>query len=356
MKIFSHLCLWSLLLLLPSMVHAANVSPDTSANKVTLSASDSLLAVDEDQLVKALINMVHQQQQLKAQHNRQMADWLHTQLLVEALTPPTNGEVPANSVPHLSARIAQLEQMIHQLIAQQQAQQLLSSGNQSTNVPQSTSPELQQLLDDQAYMLQLLEKKRPEAKTKQTTVVPIPLPVNATRDDSLAHQIKVLQAQLKELQTSPNAVVQVNTPAMQRITPVLSMQTNPSLLTTSDSLKGNWIGEAPTIAVVPFDFERSVFFPLSSSRLGNDAQQKLAETLQFLSDFPQENIVLRGYASPDGNRKFNLRLAQQRQQAVQNYLLQHGVDQSRIILSDCGVNHSDVAAQVARRVDISLQK
>ena len=117
MKIFSHLCLWSFLLLLPSMVHAANVSPDTSANKVTLSASDSLLAVDEDQLVNALINMVHQQQQLKAQHNRQMADWLHTQLLVEALTPLTNGEVPANSVPHLSARIAQLEQMIHQLIA-----------------------------------------------------------------------------------------------------------------------------------------------------------------------------------------------------------------------------------------------
>ena len=160
-------------------------------------------------------------------------------------------------------------------------------------------------------------KKRPEAKTKQTTVVPIPLPVNATRDDSLAHQIKVLQAQLKELQTSPNAVVQVNTPAMQRITPVLSMQTNPSLLTTSDSLKGNWIGEAPTIAVVPFDFERSVFFDLSSTRLGADAKQKLAETLQFLMDFPQEKIVLRGYASPDGNRKFNLRLAQQRQQAVQ---------------------------------------
>ena len=134
------------------------------------------------------------------------------------------------------------------------------------------------------------------------------------------------------------------------------MQTNPSLLTTSDSLKGNWIGEAPTIAVVPFDFERSVFFDLSSTRLGADAKQKLAETLQFLMDFPQENIVLRGYASPDGNRKFNLRLAQQRQQAVQNYLLQHGVDQSRIILSDCGVNHSDVAAQVVRRVDISLQK
>ena len=134
------------------------------------------------------------------------------------------------------------------------------------------------------------------------------------------------------------------------------MQPTPSLLTMNDSLRGKWVGEAPTIAVVPFDFERSVFFPLSSSRLGNDAQQKLAETLQFLSDFPQEKIVLRGYASPDGNRKFNLRLAQQRQQAVQNYLLQHGVDQSRIILSDCGVNHSDVAAQVVRRVDISLQK
>lgn len=356
MKIFSHLCLWSLLLLLPSMVHAANVSPDTSANKVTLSASDSLLAVDEDQLVNALINMVHQQQQLKAQHNRQMADWLHTQLLVEALTPPTNGEVPANSVPHLSARIAQLEQMIHQLIAQQQAQQLLPSGKQPASIQQATSPELQQLIYNQTQLLQMMQQKRPEMKSKQTAVIPIPLPVNATRDDSLAHQIKVLQAQLKELQTSPNAVVQVDVPQMQRVAPVLSMQPSPSLLTMNDSLKGKWVGEAPTIAVVPFDFERTVFFPLSSSRLGNDAQQKLAETLQFLSDFPQENIVLRGYASPEGNRKFNLRLAQKRQQAVQTYLVQHGVAPSRIILSDCGINHSDLAAQVVRRVDISLQK
>ena len=193
-------------------------------------------------------------------------------------------------------------------------------------------------------------------KSKQTAVIPIPLPVNATRDDSLAHQIKVLQAQLKELQTSPNAVVQVDVPQMQRVAPVLSMQPSPRLLTMNDSLKGKWVGEAPTIAVVPFDFERSVFFPLSSSLLGNDAQQKLAETLQFLSDFPQENIVLRGYASPEGNRKFNLRLAQKRQQAVQTYLVQHGVAPSRIILSDCGINHSDLAAQVVRRVDISLQK
>ena len=338
------------------MVHAANVSPDTSANKVTLSASDSLLAVDEDQLVNALINMVHQQQQLKAQHNRQMADWLHTQLLVEALTPPTNGEGPANSVPHLSARIAQLEQMIHQLIAQQQAQQLLPSGKQPASIQQATSPELQQLIYNQTQLLQMMQQKRPEMKSKQTAVIPIPLPVNATRDDSLAHQIKVLQAQLKELQTSPNAVVQVDVPQMQRVAPVLSMQPSPSLLTMNDSLKGKWVGEAPTIAVVPFDFERSVFFPLSSSRLGNDAQQKLAETLQFLSDFPQENIVLRGYASPEGNRKFNLRLAQKRQQAVQTYLVQHGVAPSRIILSDCGINHSDLAAQVVRRVDISLQK
>jgi len=174
--------------------------------------------------------------------------------------------------------------------------------------------------------------------------------------DQVAHQIKVLQAQLKELQTSPNAVVQVDVPQMQRVAPVLSMQPSPSLLTMNDSLKGKWVGEAPTIAVVPFDFERSVFFPLSSSRLGNDAQQKLAETLQFLSDFPQENIVLRGYASPEGNRKFNLRLAQKRQQAVQTYLVQHGVAPSRIILSDCGINYSDLAAQVVRRVDISLQK
>ena len=338
------------------MVHAANVSPDTSANKVTLSASDSLLAVDEDQLVNALINMVHQQQQLKAQHNRQMADWLHTQLLVEALTPPTNGEVPANSVPHLSARIAQLEQMIHQLIAQQQAQQLLPSGKQPASIQQATSPELQQLIYNQTQLLQMMQQKRPEMKSKQTAVIPIPLPVNATRDDSLAHQIKVLQAQLKELQTSPNAVVQVDVPQMQRVAPVLSMQPSPSLLTMNDSLKGKWVGEAPTIAVVPFDFERSVFFPLSSSLLGNDAQQKLAETLQFLSDFPQENIVLRGYASPEGNRKFNLRLAQRRQQAVQTYLVQHGVAPSRILLSDCGINHSDLAAQVVRRVDISLQK
>ena len=109
------------------MGHAANVSPETSVKTVTRSTSDSLLAVDEEQLVTALINMVHQQQQLKAQHNRQMADWLHTQLLVEALTPPTNGDVQANSLSRLSARVAQLEQLVQQMISQQlQTQKLLA--------------------------------------------------------------------------------------------------------------------------------------------------------------------------------------------------------------------------------------
>ena len=351
MKRIISFCLWNILVLLPLMPHTASAAPTGVAESRVVAASDTLIAVDENQLVAALITMVKQQQQMKEQRNRDTKDWLRTWLMVEAFGSPVNHEVtPSASVSALSARLAKLEQMVQQLLAQQHLVV------QQRNTQQEISPALQQVLNEQAFILRQLQQQRPQKQRQISTFIPVPLPVNATRDDSLAHQLRLLEAQLKQLQSTDTSVVQINTPEMKRVTPTFSLESHNSLLPVNDSLIVQWVGDSPTLAIVPADFERSLFFSLSSAHLGADAKQKIAETLQFLTEFPQTRIVLRGYASPEGNRQYNIRLAQKRQQVVQRYLLQQGVDSRRIVLADCGVNHSAVGAQVARRVDISLEK
>ena len=182
------------------------------------------------------------------------------------------------------------------------------------------------------------------------------MPVNATRDDSLVHQIKVLQAQIAALQNSSVADTITVASHLQTISPNLTIiQEKPSLEYAS-SLGSSVVNKAAERVLIPADFERSVFFSVSSERLGADAKQKLAETLNFLNTYPQVSVVLRGYASPEGRKSFNIRLAQKRQQTVQQYLLQHGIAAHRVQLEQYAINQSDVGAQVARRVDISLKK
>ena len=148
MKRIISFCLWNMLVLLPLMPHTASAAPTGVAESRVVAASDTLIAVDEDQLVAALITM---EQQMKEQRNRDTKDWLRTWLMVEAFGSPVNHEVtPSASVSALSARLAKLEQMVQQLLAQQHLVV------QQRNTQQEISPALQQVLNEQAFILRQL--------------------------------------------------------------------------------------------------------------------------------------------------------------------------------------------------------
>ena len=288
--------------------------------------------------------MVQLQQQLNPQHSAELQNWLRTQLLVEGLANPQPISVKTISQEYsVAMRLSQLERTVQQLVETQRTPQ------------QDLTPVLQQILYQQSVILQQLNR-RPEAKRNTAAIVSIPLPVNATRDDSLVHQIKVLQAQIATLQNSSDADTTTVASHLQTISPNLTIiQEKPSLEYAS-SLDSCVVNNAAERVLIPADFERSVFFSVSSERLGADAKQKLAETLNFLNSYPQVSVVLRGYASPEGARSFNLQLAEKRQKQVQQYLLQHGIASHRVLLENFGINRAQIGAQVARRVDISLKK
>jgi hypothetical protein len=343
MKRIIYYCLWSVLALIPQIGNATDTTKVSVAPRVQL-VSDSLLVVDEDQLVASLIKMVQLQQQLHPQRSAELQNWLHTQLLVESLANPQTISVKTSSQESsVSLRLSKLERTVQQLVETQRIPQ------------QDLTPVLQQMLYQQALILQQLNR-RPEAKRNTAAIVPIPLPVNATRDDSLVHQIKVLQAQIAALQNNSDADTTAIASRLQTISPNLTIiQEKPSLEYAS-SLGSDVVNKATERVLIPADFERSVFFSVSSVRLGADAKQKLAETLNFLNTYPQVCVVIRGYASPEGARSFNLQLAQKRQKQVQQYLLQHGIAAHRVLLENFGINRAQIGAQVARRVDISLKK
>lgn len=340
---------------------------------------DSLIAVEEDQLVHALVQMVQQQRQQRSAMRQDIPEWLRIQLLADAFDPKHAATSGSNNEAQLATRVAQLEQMI-QLVLQQQQKNGIALSPELQQALQQQAQTMQQLRMQQAYDQQYLAMlqqslNQQTAATQQLAnqqnrnqrnvpvVVPMPLPVNATRNDSLEYQLRSLRAELQQLQNNGQSLPTNQSGKIGTLHPGLlaaqdgSLHISTTLPNGSNVIDPN-LSAATTanIRLVPADFERSVFFSVSSTHLGSDAKARLSETLRFLNDFPQARLVIKGYASPDGNKKFNERLARQRQQAVQHYLLQQGISLERLILSDGGINRADVGAQVARRVDLSLLK
>ena len=140
MKRIIYYFLWSVLALIPQIGNAADTTKVSVAPRVQL-VSDSLLVVDEEQLVASLIKMVQLQQQLNPQHSAELQNWLRTQLLVEGLANPQPISVKMISQESsVAMRLSQLERTVQQLVATQRTPQ------------QDLTPVLQQMLYQQALI------------------------------------------------------------------------------------------------------------------------------------------------------------------------------------------------------------
>ena len=105
---------------------------------------------------------------------------------------------------------------------------------------------------------------------------------------------------------------------------------------------------------VPGDFRRTLYFRASSATINAAGQKKLRETAQFLQRFPTAHVEISGYASPDGARAYNERLAARRLQAVVSRLQQLGVPASRIVSTQSGISTVGIARELGRCVKITL--
>lgn len=85
---------------------------------------------------------------------------------------------------------------------------------------------------------------------------------------------------------------------------------------------------------------RFVFFKLASSVITPDQMPNVEMIAQYMKNHPTSKVVIKGYASQDGNLDFNIKLAQNRAESVKNALVKkYGIDGSRITAEGEGIGH-----------------
>lgn len=85
---------------------------------------------------------------------------------------------------------------------------------------------------------------------------------------------------------------------------------------------------------------RFVFFKLASSQVTPDQMPNVEMIADYMKHNPTSTVVIKGYASQDGNLDFNLKLAQNRAESVKNLLVKkYGISDSRIKAEGEGIGH-----------------
>jgi peptidoglycan-associated lipoprotein len=101
---------------------------------------------------------------------------------------------------------------------------------------------------------------------------------------------------------------------------------------TPEDLANNKSGVAPPGS--PRDFAVNagdlVYFSTDNVELSTEAQQTVANQARWLKQYSQYTITIEGHADERGTREYNIALGAKRAQAVRNYLVQNGINASRI--------------------------
>lgn len=85
---------------------------------------------------------------------------------------------------------------------------------------------------------------------------------------------------------------------------------------------------------------RYVFFKIGSHAIGADQQPNVEMIASYLKNHPEAKVVIKGYASPDGPEEVNIRLANQRAEAVKTALIKrYKVKADRITAEGEGIGN-----------------
>ena len=97
----------------------------------------------------------------------------------------------------------------------------------------------------------------------------------------------------------------------------------------------------------------SVYFPVGSAVLNAASKNLIKEVASTLTANPELKLRLSAYASPEGNKVNNERLAKRRYQSVVNEFMHYGIDASRLNTTpNLGIDLGKRIPDLARRVDI----
>lgn len=101
--------------------------------------------------------------------------------------------------------------------------------------------------------------------------------------------------------------------------------------------------QAPKVEVVKevsnkYNSVRFVFFRIGSSAVTADQRPNVEMIADYMKNHPTSKVVIKGYASKDGNYDFNLKLAANRAESVKNMLVsKYGIPADRISAEGEGI-------------------
>ncbi len=105
---------------------------------------------------------------------------------------------------------------------------------------------------------------------------------------------------------------------------------------------------------------KPVFFDFDQSEIRPDQMSTLADNFKPITENPDTYIILGGHADERGSGEYNIGLSERRAEAVKTYLLENGVDPSRITIYGYGEDypfmkgHDEQSWSYNRRVDLIM--
>jgi len=117
--------------------------------------------------------------------------------------------------------------------------------------------------------------------------------------------------------------------------------------------------------LVPIEIGQSVrldniFFETAKSELKQESFEELQRVVKLLNDHNSIRIEIGGHTDNVGAAEYNLDLSSRRAESVANYLLQQGIELSRITFKGYGLtkpvadNNTELGRQINRRVEFTI--
>jgi len=102
------------------------------------------------------------------------------------------------------------------------------------------------------------------------------------------------------------------------------------------------------------DHTHRIYFSTDQSKIKEDHEAELDSIVQLLDKHQVLNIDIAGFASSDGNPRYNLDLSHKRALIVLNFFIQAGVDEERIVARGYGSIDEDSTPEQQRRADVRI--
>jgi outer membrane protein OmpA-like peptidoglycan-associated protein len=105
-----------------------------------------------------------------------------------------------------------------------------------------------------------------------------------------------------------------------------------------------------------------VFFDFNSSVLKKESIPDLNRAVALLRELPSNHVTVTGYTDSVGSPEFNQKLSESRANAVLTYIVQHGIEASRVSavgmgeLNPIASNATEEGRALNRRVEFQLRK